>query len=281
MELVKTVAELQRLADCFRAKGKVGLVPTMGALHKGHISLVEMCRKDNNCVVVSIFVNPTQFNDKNDLKNYPRSVEADCKLLEAAGCDIVFVPEVDEVYPEPDMRVFDFGELDKVMEGANRPGHFNGVGQIVSKLFQFVQPDNAYFGEKDFQQLAIIRKMTEMLGMPINIVGAPIIRETDGLAMSSRNMLLTAEQRAVAPEIHKILSKNASSCKASVKEFIGKVVREIEENPLMKVEYFEVADSKTLKTIHDWSESEQPRGFIVVRLGSVRLIDNIKLDRCK
>lgn len=277
MELVKTVVELQRLTDSFRAKGSIGLVPTMGALHKGHISLVEMCKKNNGCAVVSIFVNPTQFNDKNDLTNYPRSIEADCRLLEAAGCDIVFAPEVDEVYPEPDTRVFDFGALDKVMEGASRAGHFNGVGQIVSKLFMYVNPDNAYFGEKDFQQLAIIRKMTDVLKMSVNIVGAPIVREADGLAMSSRNMLLTKEQRAAAPHIHKTLSKNASSRDLSVKEFVKKVISEIEANELMNVEYFVIADSKTLKPIEEWGESTEPRGFVVVRLGAIRLIDNIKL----
>lgn len=279
MELVKTVVELQRLIGGFRAKGTVGLVPTMGALHKGHISLVEMCKKNNGCAVVSIFVNPTQFNDKNDLKNYPRSIEADCRLLEAAGCDIVFAPEVDEVYPEPDTRVFDFGALDKVMEGASRAGHFNGVGQIVSKLLMYVEPDNAYFGEKDFQQLAIIRKMTEMLGMSVNIVGAPIVREADGLAMSSRNMLLSAEHRAVAPHIYKTLSKFASTGVLSVKELVNKVISEIEANELMKVEYFVVADSTTLNPINEWSESISPRGFVVVRIGGIRLIDNIKIER--
>lgn len=279
MELVKTVDELQRLIGGFRAKGTVGLVPTMGALHKGHISLVEMCKKNNGCAVVSIFVNPTQFNDKNDLQNYPRSVEADCQLLEAAGCDIIFAPEVDEVYPEPDTRVFDFGELDKVMEGASRAGHFNGVGQIVSKLFLYVKPDNAYFGEKDFQQLAIIRKMTEMLGMSVNIIGAPIVREGDGLAMSSRNMLLSAEHRAVAPQIYKTLSKYASASSLSVQELIDKVVGEIEADERMKVEYFVVADSTTLNPINAWSESVSPRGFVVVRIGGIRLIDNIKIER--
>ncbi|MEG2758810.1 MAG: pantoate--beta-alanine ligase, partial [Rikenellaceae bacterium] len=256
----------------------VGLGPTMGALHKGHISLVNKCKSENGCTVVSIFVNPTQFNDKNDLKNYPRTQEADCELLKAAGCDIVFAPSVEEVYPEPDTRVFDFGSLEKVMEGASRKGHFNGVAQIVSKLFMFVEPDKAYFGEKDFQQLAIIRKMTLMLNIPVDIVGVPIVRQSDGLALSSRNMLLTKEQKETAPLIYKTLTKYAPKRDLPVMEAIDRVVREIEANEMMEVEYFVIADSTTLTPIKEWSDSASPRGFIVVKIGGIRLIDNVKFQ---
>ncbi|MEG2317605.1 MAG: pantoate--beta-alanine ligase [Rikenellaceae bacterium] len=278
MEVVKTVADLQKLIGSFRSKGSVGLVPTMGALHKGHISLVNKCKSENGCTVVSIFVNPTQFNDKNDLKNYPRTQEADCELLKAAGCDIVFAPSVEEVYPEPDTRVFDFGSLEKVMEGASRKGHFNGVAQIVSKLFMFVEPDKAYFGEKDFQQLAIIRKMTLMLNIPVDIVGVPIVRQSDGLALSSRNMLLTKEQKETAPLIYKTLTKYAPKRDLPVMEAIDRVVREIEANEMMEVEYFVIADSTTLTPIKEWSDSASPRGFIVVKIGGIRLIDNVKFQ---
>ncbi|MEG1554786.1 MAG: pantoate--beta-alanine ligase [Rikenellaceae bacterium] len=278
MEVVKTVADLQKLIGSFRSKGSVGLVPTMGALHKGHISLVNKCKSENGCTVVSIFVNPTQFNDKNDLKNYPRTQEADCELLKAAGCDIVFAPSVEEVYPEPDTRVFDFGSLEKVMEGASRKGHFNGVAQIVSKLFMFVEPDKAYFGEKDFQQLAIIRKMTLMLNIPVDIVGVPIVRQSDGLALSSRNMLLTKEQKETAPLIYKTLTKYAPKRDLPVMEAIDRVVREIEANEMMEVEYFVIADSTTLTPIKEWGDSASPRGFIVVKIGGIRLIDNVKFQ---
>ncbi|MEG1794275.1 MAG: pantoate--beta-alanine ligase [Rikenellaceae bacterium] len=278
MEVVKTIADLQKLIGSFRSKGSVGLVPTMGALHKGHISLVNKCKSENGCTVVSIFVNPTQFNDKNDLKNYPRTQEADCELLKAAGCDIVFAPSVEEVYPEPDTRVFDFGSLEKVMEGASRKGHFNGVAQIVSKLFMFVEPDKAYFGEKDFQQLAIIRKMTLMLNIPVDIVGVPIVRQSDGLALSSRNMLLTKEQKETAPLIYKTLTKYAPKRDLPVMEAIDRVVREIEANEMMEVEYFVIADSTTLTPIKEWGDSASPRGFIVVKIGGIRLIDNVKFQ---
>lgn len=277
MKIVRTIKELQDELEVHRSIGSIGLVPTMGALHKGHLTLVEQCRKENDCVVVSIFVNPTQFNDKNDLKNYPRCESADCELLERAGCDIAFIPSVEEVYPEPDMRVFDFGELDKVMEGANRPGHFNGVAQIVSKLFYITNPRRAYFGEKDYQQLAIIRDLAGQLSLDVEIIGVPIVRERDGLAMSSRNMLLTPEQRAAAPKIYGTLKKYTDAGRRySIKELTDKVIGEIDADPLMETEYFTIADAETLQPLKEWPEGKPARGFAVVRMGNVRLIDNLE-----
>ena len=209
MLTVNTVKELKSAVKSAREAGKsIGLVPTMGALHEGHKSLVDRCRKENDVVVVSVFVNPTQFNNKEDLRTYPRTEEADKALLEAAGCDVVFMPSVEEVYPEPDTRVFNLGPVAEVMEGPMRPGHFNGVAQIVSKLFMMVEPDRAYFGEKDFQQIAVIREMVRQEGFKLEIVPCPIVREADGLAKSSRNVRLSADARMAAPLIHKILAKS-------------------------------------------------------------------------
>ena len=219
MKVVSTISELRNELDACRALGKsIGFVPTMGALHRGHVSLVERSVAENDITVVSIFVNPTQFNDKNDLKNYPRTLEADCALLEGVGATYAFAPEVSEMYPEPDTRVFSFSPLDTVMEGACRPGHFNGVAQIVSKLFYAVEPHKAYFGEKDFQQLAIIRKMVRQLNLNLEIVGCPIVREDDGLAMSSRNMLLTAEERVRAVNISRILKESLEYAKEHLEQ---------------------------------------------------------------
>lgn len=276
MEVVKRVADLQQAIA--RRQGTIGLVPTMGALHAGHASLVERCRKECDVVVVSVFVNPTQFNDKNDLTNYPRTPEADLALLETAGADIVFMPEVEDIYPEEDTRVFDFGALAQVMEGAQRPGHFNGVGQVVSRLFVLVNPDKAYFGEKDFQQLAIIRLLVEQLGMNIEIIGCPIKRADDGLALSSRNALLNPAQRAAAPLICKTLSEAAGlTATMSIEELIRWVISRVDANPELKTEYFAVTDARTLQSVSSWDESDDIRGFITVQVGRVRLIDNIKL----
>ena len=249
MKVVNTVAALNAaLADC--PKEGIGFVPTMGALHAGHRSLVERARKENDTVVVSVFVNPTQFNDKNDLKNYPRTPEADCAILEAAGADIVFMPSVEDIYPEPDTRVFDFGLIDKVMEGATRPGHFNGVAQVVSRLFALVNPRRAYFGEKDFQQIAIIKAMVEQLSIDVDIVECAIVRGEDGLALSSRNELLTPEHRAAAPHIYATIKqcaeKMATMTPAELTEW---VVKSIDSNPLLKTIYFEAVDAKTMQKI--------------------------------
>lgn len=277
MKVVNTVAELHAaLANC--PKEAIGFVPTMGALHAGHRSLVERARRENQMVVVSVFVNPTQFNDKNDLRNYPRTPEADCKVLEAAGADIVFMPSVEDIYPEPDTRVFDFGLVDKVMEGATRPGHFNGVAQVVSRLFDLVRPKRAYFGEKDFQQIAVIKAMVEQLAIDIEIVECTIVRGEDGLALSSRNELLTPEHRKAAPHIYATISKSAElMATMSPAELTAWVTAAIDSNPLLKTIYFEVVDARTMQRVESWQESERIQGCCAVQAGDIRLIDNIRI----
>ena len=259
-------------------KSGIGFVPTMGALHAGHRSLVEKTRRECDTVVVSVFVNPTQFNDKNDLRNYPRTPEADAAILEAAGADIVLMPTVEEIYPEPDTRQFDFGAIDKVMEGATRPGHFNGVAQVVSRLFQIVEPAKAYFGEKDFQQIAVVKAMVEQLNMGVEIVECPIIRDTDGLALSSRNTLLTPEHRAAAPHIYEVISQCADKAKElSPAELTAWVTEQVEANELLKVIYFQAVDALTMQQVATWDESKRVQGCIAVQAGEIRLIDNIKI----
>ncbi|MDL2278452.1 pantoate--beta-alanine ligase [Parabacteroides sp. OttesenSCG-928-G07] len=277
MKIVKTIKELKHSLRQERQENrKIGFVPTMGALHEGHLSLVKNCVKENDICVVSIFVNPTQFNNKHDLETYPRNLEQDCELLQPAGCDYVFIPSVEEMYPEPDMRQFDFGTISQVMEGAYRPGHFNGVAQIVSKLFYAVMPDNAYFGEKDFQQIAVIRSMVEQLDIPVKIHACPILRESNGLAMSSRNVRLTAEQRQKAPLIACTLKESINFVpEKSVQWVHDYVVSTINAEPVMRVEYYEIVDGKTLESIQNWSDSDYIVGCITVYCGEVRLIDNI------
>ena len=278
MKIVHTINELQSELSALTAQGKmVGLVPTMGALHAGHASLVKRCVKENDVTVVSVFVNPTQFNDKNDLIKYPRTLDADCKLLEANGCSFVFAPSVEEMYPQPDTRQFSFAPLDTVMEGAFRPGHFNGVAQIVSKLFYAVKPNRAYFGEKDFQQLAIIRDMTKQLNFDIEIVGCPIVREVDGLALSSRNSLLSAEEREIALKISQTLFKSRTfAADHSVSETIRFVEESIAAEQGLRLEYFKIVDGYTLQDLKDWADTNYAVGCITVFCGQVRLIDNIK-----
>ncbi len=277
MQTVNTVKELQDAVNGVKALGKsVGLVPTMGALHEGHASLVDRCRRENDVVVVSVFVNPTQFNNPDDLRTYPRTEEADKALLEACGCDILFMPSVEEVYPEPDTRVFNLGAVAEVMEGAMRPGHFNGVAQIVSKLFIMVNPDRAYFGEKDFQQIAVIKSMVKLEGMNLDIVPCPIVRESDGLAKSSRNMLLTPQMRKIAPNIAKILSESCNfALSHSVADTMQYVVGKINEFDGMEVEYYQIVDGETLQPVSEWNQSSHIVGCITVFCGNVRLIDNI------
>lgn len=281
MERITTVAALREVVDAARANGKsVGLVPTMGALHVGHISLVERCVAENDITVVSVFVNPTQFNDKRDLELYPRTPEEDCAMLEKAGCTYVFTPSVEEVYPEPDTRVFELGTVAEVMEGRFRPGHFNGVAQIVSKLFAMVSPHRAYFGEKDFQQIAVIRAMAAQLQFDIDIIACPIVREEDGLALSSRNTRLTAEQRRNAPRIAETLFKSRTFAQShTVEETIRYVVDTINTVPEMRVEYYEIVDGNTLLPVESWSDSNFVVGCITVYNGEVRLIDNIAYCR--
>lgn len=277
MIVVNRVSELNAaLANL--AKQGVGFVPTMGALHAGHRSLVERARRENDTVVVSVFVNPTQFNDKNDLKNYPRTPEADCAILEAAGADIVFMPTVEDIYPEPDTREFDFGLVDKVMEGATRPGHFNGVAQVVSRLFDIVKPERAYFGEKDFQQIAVIKAMVEQLNIDVNIVECPIVRAEDGLALSSRNELLTPEHRQAAPHIYATIKQCAEKMTSMTpQELTEWVVATIDSNPLLKTIYFEAVDARTMQKVERWEDSERIQGCCAIQAGEIRLIDNIKI----
>lgn len=256
----------------------IGFVPTMGALHAGHRSLVERARKENATVVVSVFVNPTQFNDKNDLKHYPRTPEADAWLLEAAGADFVLMPSVEEIYPEADTRVFDFGQIDKVMEGATRPGHFNGVAQVVSRLFDIVRPARAYFGEKDFQQIAVIKAMVRQLKLSVEIVECPIVRGEDGLALSSRNALLDAPHRAAAPHIYAVLQAVVGkSHELTPAELEKWVVAEVERNELLKVIYYRSVDALTMQPVADWNDAERIQGCIAVQAGDIRLIDNIRI----
>lgn len=278
MEIVHSIKDMQAGLAALRAQGKtVGLVPTMGALHAGHASLIKRSVAENDATVVSIFVNPTQFNDKNDLAKYPRTLEADCRLLEQCGATFAFTPSVEEIYPEPDTRHFSYAPLDTVMEGAFRPGHFNGVCQIVSKLFDIVKPDCAYFGEKDFQQLTIIREMVRQMKFPLKIVGCPIVREADGLALSSRNTLLSADERHTAVKISQILFASvefaASHTVAETQKFVEDSIAAV---PGLRLEYFELVDGNTLQKIADWADTNYVVGCITVFCGDVRLIDNIK-----
>jgi pantoate--beta-alanine ligase len=294
MIIFNRVQELRNHLNIVQNQQKtLGFVPTMGALHKGHLELVKKSKSENDITVCSIFVNPTQFNDLNDLEKYPRTLESDSELLKSVDCDIVFAPPVNEIYTESELelkrkkiedkdwaegRNVDFGLLDKVMEGAHRPGHFNGVVQVVSKLFRIVKPDRAYFGQKDFQQLAIIRSMTKQLNLPVSIIGCPIIRESDGLAMSSRNVRLTEKERSVAPLIFSTLFKvKEMQVGHSIKELKAFVEKQIASEPLMELEYFEIVDADTLKPVNDCAEAKSAVACIALKLGSVRLIDNIMI----
>ncbi|HKK60451.1 MAG TPA: pantoate--beta-alanine ligase [Salinivirga sp.] len=256
---------------------RIGFVPTMGALHEGHLSLINIAKKHADIIVVSVFVNPTQFNDPGDYEKYPRNMSKDMEMLKEVGTDIVFAPSEEEIYPEKDNRKFDFGALEKVMEGKHRPGHFNGVAQVVSRLFDIVEPDIAVFGEKDFQQLAIIRKMVKDYNYPVKIMGAPIIRENDGLAMSSRNQRLNSEQRKSAAFINQILaaSKNKSQ-HLSVKQLEDWVTDSLNKIAHLEVEYFQIVDQETLQPVNNWQENCDKIGCVAVYCGEVRLIDNIK-----
>ena len=280
MIVFNTTKDLEDALEEVRAAGKkIGLVPTMGALHEGHASLVKRSVADNDVTVVSVFVNPTQFNDKNDLKNYPRTLEADCTLLASLGADYVFAPSVEEVYPEPDPRSFSYPPIDTVMEGARRPGHFNGVCQIVSKLFYMVRPDRAYFGEKDFQQIAVVRAMVNDLKIPVELCPCPIVREESGLALSSRNSLLTDAEKRTAICISQALKTSVEFAKShTVKETHDFVVGALNATKGLEVEYFEIVNGITLQSVSSWDDADYVVGCITVYCGSrpVRLIDNIK-----
>lgn len=285
MEIVRTQKELKEHLDLLRANGKtIGLVPTMGALHAGHASLVKRSVAENDATVVSVFVNPTQFNDKRDLENYPRNEKADAELLASLGATYAFIPGVEEMYPEPDTRQFSYPPIDTVMEGARRPGHFNGVCQIVSKLFYAVEPDRAYFGEKDFQQIAVIRAMVKDLNIPLELCPCPIVRQEDGLALSSRNALLDADERKLALNISKTLFESQKYAKDhTVEETHNFVVDTINANEGLEVQYYEIVDGISLQPVSSWDESEYIVGCITVFCGHipVRLIDNIKYKESK
>lgn len=280
MKTIHAIKELKSQLQAFREDGKtVGLVPTMGALHGGHASLVKRSVKENDVTVVSIFVNPTQFNDKNDLAKYPRTLESDCKLLEKIGADIAFAPSVEEIYPEPDTRQFSYPPTDVVMEGGFRPGHFNGVCQIVSKLFMMVEPDKAYFGEKDFQQIAVIKAMVADQKYPLEICPCPIVRESDGLALSSRNSLLSSSERQLAVNISRVLFISQTYAKNhSLKETKEWVVNTLNALEGLEVQYYEIVDGTSLQSLDSWEDSDYVVGCITVFCGDipVRLIDNVK-----
>ena len=280
MKVFHKIVELQNVLFSDKKSGKtVGLVPTMGALHEGHASLVKRSVADNDVTVVSVFVNPTQFNDPKDLKTYPRTLDKDCELLESVGADYVFAPSVEEMYPTPDNRHFEFPPVSTVMEGAHRPGHFNGVCQVVSRLFYITRPQRAYFGEKDWQQIAVIKAMVKALSIDVEIVECPIVRDTDGLARSSRNSLLSESERTIAPLIFKALKESIDYSKThTVKETHDKTVEEINSNKGLDVEYFEIVDGNTLQPVSSWDDSDYIVGCITVYCGEkpVRLIDHIK-----
>lgn len=280
MKIFHKNVDLQNELFAVRKLGKtVGLVPTMGALHEGHASLVRRCVSENDVTVVSVFVNPTQFNDKNDLQSYPRDLDADCKLLESCGADIVFAPSVEEMYPQPDTRHFEFPPITTVMEGAHRPGHFNGVCQVVSRLFYIVRPQRAYFGEKDWQQIAVVKAMVKSLGLDVVIVECPIVRDADGLARSSRNSLLSADERSIAPEIFKQLKQSIEYSKShTVEETRKYVVDGINSVDGLDVEYFSIVNGDTLQDVSSWDDAPHVVGCITVYCGKrpVRLIDHIK-----
>ena len=280
MIIIRTVSELEGYVGRERNNGRsIGLVPTMGALHAGHLSLVERAVKENDDVIVSVFVNPTQFNNPDDLATYPRTEEEDCRLLAKAGVSVAFGPSVAEMYPGGAKREkeFELGTAAEVMEGKFRPGHFQGVAQIVNRLFELCRPTRAYFGEKDFQQIAVIRNMVESEGIDVDIVACPIKRADDGLALSSRNALLTPGQRAIAPEIHKALVNGVEYSKShGVRETHDMVVSLVDSHEGLETEYFEIVDARTLLPVEEWEESPEVVGCITVFCGKVRLIDNIK-----
>ncbi len=280
MQVISKNVDLQNaLFEARKAGKKIGLVPTMGALHEGHASLVRRSVKENDLTVVSVFLNPTQFNDPADLERYPRTLDADSALLERYGADILFAPSVEEMYPTPDTRHFEFPPVTTVMEGAKRPGHFNGVCQVVSRLFYIVKPHRAYFGEKDWQQIAVVKRLVKYIAMDIDIVECEIVREPDGLAMSSRNTLLAPDERAIAPRIYKVLKASVDKVGSySVGELHDKVVAEINAVDGLEVEYFEIVDGNSLLPVDNWDDSDYVVGCITVYCGKtpIRLIDHIK-----
>lgn len=280
MKVFNKIVDLQNALFLARKQSKkIGLVPTMGALHKGHASLITKSIGENDITVVSVFLNPTQFNDQSDFDRYPRTLEADSRLVEACGADYIFAPSVKDIYPSPDTRHFEFPPVTTVMEGARRSGHFNGVCQVVSRLFYIVRPDSAYFGEKDWQQIAVVKQLAKYINSNVRIVECPIIRDPDGLAKSSRNSLLTKEERAIAPAIYQILSESVGYAEThSLKETRNMVVERINAIPELEVEYFEIVDGDSLLPVENWERSEYIVGCITVYCGKtpIRLIDHIR-----
>ncbi len=278
MKIFEKIADTKAYLQQHNNNGKtIGFVPTMGALHEGHLELMRRAKNENDILAVSVFVNPIQFNNPEDLKKYPRDLQKDIDKLEQVGCDVLFSPEVEEMYPGSVTKQYDFGSVETVMEGAFRKGHFNGVAVVVEKLFNIIQPDRAYFGEKDFQQLAIIKRLVEMKNIPVRIIPCPIVREKDGLAMSSRNSRLNEQERSIAPFIYQTLVKSKEKSKNMTPDEIRFMVENMfADQKEFRLEYFEVADDVQLHPVYDWSESKGVMGFIAVHLGNIRLIDNIR-----
>jgi pantoate--beta-alanine ligase len=280
MLIFKKISQLQGYLTQIRARGKnVGFVPTMGALHKGHLSLIEASKKSCDYTICSIFVNPTQFNDKADLERYPRMPEQDAKLLESVYCDALFMPDVAEVYKNNETAHFDFGYLDNILEGEHRPGHFSGVAQIVKRLFEIVKPDVAFFGEKDYQQAMIVKALVKQMNSPIQVVTCPTLREFDGLAMSSRNALLQGEERASAGIVPKIMQKARQIALSSgINEAKAFVQKEIASNKLMKLEYYEICEADSLKILSELKPATKAVALIALYVGKIRLIDNLEIN---
>ncbi|MDR0385818.1 MAG: pantoate--beta-alanine ligase [Prevotellaceae bacterium] len=278
MEKYTKISELQLKLAVLRRHKTIGFVPTMGAVHQGHLSLVRQSKSECDITVASIFVNPSQFNEREDYRRYPRTPESDMTMLESAGCDMVFIPAEEEIYPEKDERIFDFGDLDKVMEGKFRPGHFNGVAQVVSRLFDIVNPSKSFFGQKDFQQVVIIKNMVKQLNLPVETVVCPTVRESDGLAMSSRNMLLSENQRREAAKISQALFyAKKQATKISLNEIKEETIRQIDLSPELKVEYLEIADADSLQPVDSWNDAAKIVICTAVHAGNVRLIDNVQI----
>ncbi len=276
MKVFELNAALQNFRNAVPENKVVGLVPTMGALHEGHLSLIDIAAAESDIVIVSIFVNPNQFNDPEDLKNYPRNLKKDLHLLSSKKIDAVFVPDVHQIYPKPATREFDFGKLDKILEGKHRPGHFNGVAQVVSRLFEIINPDKAFFGQKDFQQLTIIKELVRQLDLKIEIVSCPIIREPDGLAMSSRNQLLEPEEREHAAAISQTLFRaREMKNKMDPGEIENWAINILNNDPLIKVEYFKIINTEDLSDIKSWSDPAEKIACVAVKIGKIRLIDNL------
>ena len=279
MKVTNTEKELKALISSARkSKKTIGFIPTMGALHNGHLSLIEIAKKKCDYVVVSIFVNPTQFNDKKDFEKYPRNIEADIKMLEKAKVDVVFTPSEKEIYPKPDKRKFHFGKLDQILEGKHRPSHFNGVGQVLSILFEMVEPDLSFFGQKDYQQVLVIKELVKQLGLKTEVVACPTIRDEEGLALSSRNQLLSEEEYDEATFIPLWMNEvKKLSLRYKVSQIKARIETLVSQHTNMKLEYFEICDAANLNPIQDFEEAKESIAVIAIYVGKIRLIDNLML----